>query len=165
MKLKRFLKHWALSALPVRLAVSDADLAEIEKAIEQAETTTSAEFLVIFERSLPISYLKRNASCRIRAKTLFGKYGCWDTEENNGVLLYFNLTEHAIEIFLDRGAARAISQEEIRSIVDCLGQQFRQKHFRQGIEEAVGELARLLAAAFPNREGSKNSVSNKPLTL
>ena len=34
---------------------------------------------------------------------MFGKLRVWDTEHNNGVLIYLLLAEHAIEIVADRG--------------------------------------------------------------
>jgi uncharacterized membrane protein len=33
---------------------------------------------------------------------MFGKLRVWDTEHNNGVLIYLLLAEHAIEIVADR---------------------------------------------------------------
>ena len=38
---------------------------------------------------------------------MFGKLRVWDTEHNNGVLIYLLLAEHAIEIVADRGIDRA----------------------------------------------------------
>ena len=38
---------------------------------------------------------------------MFGKLRVWDTEHNNGVLIYLLLAEHAIEIVADRGLNRA----------------------------------------------------------
>ena len=34
---------------------------------------------------------------------MFGKLRVWDTEHNNGVLIYLLLAEHRIEIVADRG--------------------------------------------------------------
>ena len=46
---------------------------------------------------------------RQRALTLFGKLRVWDTEHNNGVLIYLLLAERAIEIVADRGVNRHAS--------------------------------------------------------
>ena len=40
---------------------------------------------------------------------MFGKLGVWDTERNNGVLIYLLLAEHAIEIVADRGLNRHVA--------------------------------------------------------
>ncbi len=39
---------------------------------------------------------------------MFGKLRVWDTEHNNGVLIYLLLAEHAIEIVADRGLNRHV---------------------------------------------------------
>ena len=39
---------------------------------------------------------------------MFGKLRVWDTEHNNGVLIYLLLAEHCIEIVADRGLTRHV---------------------------------------------------------
>ena len=39
---------------------------------------------------------------------MFGKLRVWDTEHNNGVLIYLLLAEHCIEIVADRGIDRHV---------------------------------------------------------
>ena len=48
---------------------------------------------------------------------LFGKLRVWDTEANNGVLIYLLLAEHAIEIVADRGLGRHVPREQWQAIV------------------------------------------------
>ena len=48
-----------------------------------------------------------------RAVTMFGKLRVWDTEHNNGVLIYLLLAEHAIEIVADRGLNRRVPAERM----------------------------------------------------
>ena len=47
-------------------------------------------------------------SARDRAVMLFGKMRVWDTERNNGVLIYLLLAEHSVEIVADRGLNRHV---------------------------------------------------------
>jgi uncharacterized membrane protein len=72
----------------------------------------SGEIRVCVEAGLPLSYLWRGATARERAVTMFGKLRVWDTEHNNGVLIYLLLAEHAIEIVADRGLARHVPQAQ-----------------------------------------------------
>ena len=44
---------------------------------------------------------------------MFGKLRVWDTEHNNGVLIYLLLAEHAIEIVADRGLSRHVPPEAL----------------------------------------------------
>ena len=46
---------------------------------------------------------------------MFGKLRVWDTEHNNGVLIYLLLAEHAIEIVADRGLDRHVSRRAMGS--------------------------------------------------
>ena len=43
---------------------------------------------------------------------MFGKLRVWDTEHNNGVLIYLLLAEHAIEIVADRGLNEQVPPQQ-----------------------------------------------------
>lgn len=111
MSIGRILKHWVMSPVPVTLAFPQSSLDAVTKCIEECEQRTSAEFRLIIERSIPAKGLRENVTDAQRAKELFGRYGVWDTEDNNGVLIYLNLSDRAIEIYLDRGAAREVTKD------------------------------------------------------
>ncbi len=82
-----------MSPIPVTMAFPQSSLDAVSRCIEECETRTSAEFRLIIERSIPSKDLRRNITDADRAKELFGQYGVWDTEENNGVLIYLNLSD------------------------------------------------------------------------
>jgi uncharacterized membrane protein len=48
---------------------------------------------------------------------MFGKLRVWDTEHNNGVLVYVLLAEHAIEIVADRGLRRHVDDNHWQTVV------------------------------------------------
>ncbi|MBA2723381.1 MAG: TPM domain-containing protein, partial [Methylibium sp.] len=98
MKLGRLLRHRWLDEDDVRRALGVDALARIEARVRASEAHHSGEIRVCVEAGLPLSYLWRDAAPRERAVTLFGKLRVWDTENNNGVLIYLLLAEHAIEI-------------------------------------------------------------------
>lgn len=164
MAILRTLKHWAMSPLPVKYSFPAEALPKITQCIEKAETTTSAEFEVIIERSLPMEILQSNSVAHTRAEQLFSQYRVWDTEDNNGVLIYLNLTDHAIEIVLDRAAARIFSQKQLDDIVFQMGEKFKQKQFAEGICEAIMELAKVLSVHFPNKPVT-DPLPNEPVIL
>jgi uncharacterized membrane protein len=85
--------------------------ARLEARVAASERRHSGEIRVCVEAGLPLSYLWR-ATARDRAITMFGKLRVWDTEANNGVLIYLLLAEHAIEIVADRGLARHVPQAQ-----------------------------------------------------
>ena len=83
-------------------------LERVQARVAASETGHSGEIRVCVEAGLPWSYLRRNATPRERAISMFGKLRVWDTEYNNGVLIYLLVAEHAIEIVADRGLARRV---------------------------------------------------------
>ncbi len=164
MSVLRTLKHWALSSVPVKYSFPESSLDVISKTIEEAECTTSAEFEVIIERSLPMDVLNANESAHTRAEQLFAQYRVWDTEDNNGVLIYLNLSDHAIELVLDRAAARVFKQQQLDEIVYNMGEKFKKKQYQEGICDAIVELASVLSHPFPNKE-VQDPLPNKPIVL
>jgi uncharacterized membrane protein len=119
------------------------------------------------EAGLPLSYLWKGASARERAISLFGKLRVWDTEANNGVLIYVLLAEHAIEIVADRGLARLVTQDVWDSMVSSLGQSFRRGDYEAGLTQAVDRVDNLLTEHFGRPHGSDdaNELPDRPLTL
>jgi uncharacterized membrane protein len=96
-----------------------------------------------------LSYLWRDATARERAVAMFGKLRVWDTEANNGVLIYLLLAEHAIELVVDRGLTRHVDQARWKALVDSLGSELRAGRFEQGLMQTVVEVDGLLRQHFP----------------
>ena len=160
----RILKHWFIGSIPISQILSAKNLNAICNSISEAEITTSAEIRFIAERALPTSYLLRNAPANERAKMLFSKYRCWDTEDNNGVLLYICPADHAIEILLDRAAARVISQKQLSEIIQSISLSFLAQDFEGGIILAIKRIASLLAPHFPSKN-EENPLPNEAVLL
>jgi uncharacterized membrane protein len=117
----------------------------------------SGEIRVCVEAGLPLSYLWRNATARQRAVTMFGKLRVWDTEHNNGVLIYLLLAEHAIEIVADRGLARHVPQAQWDAAAAGMREAFRAGRFEEGPGSGHRRRARAAAAALcPLAEGQAN---------
>ncbi|GAB1460845.1 hypothetical protein MASR2M50_26190 [Thauera sp.] len=116
-KLRRLLRHLWLDADDARHALGNAALDRLEARVRASETGHTGQICLCVEASLPPSYLWRHLArgealasvIRDRAITLFGKQRVWDTEDNNGVLVYLLLAEHHIEIVADRALARCLA--------------------------------------------------------
>ena len=98
---------------------------------------------------MPPSYTERNAPPRERALSLFGKLRVWDTEHNNGVLIYLLLQEHAIEIIADRGFNRHVPQAAWARITERMCEPLREGRYEEALEIALEDVTALLAAHFP----------------
>ncbi|GKT26977.1 TPM domain-containing protein [Acidovorax sp. SUPP3334] len=128
-------------------------LDRITRRVAASERRHTGQIRICAEGGLPTSYLWRGASARERAVTLFGKLRVWDTEHNNGVLIYLLLAEQAIEIVADRGLARAVPPETWRTLVAHMGEAFRAGRYEDGLTQALAEVSALLAAHFPAEVG------------
>lgn len=148
-KWRRFLRHRLWDEADAKRVLPAEALSRLALRVTESEQLHTGEIRLCVEASLPLSYLWRHACARERAVAMFGKLRVWDTEHNNGVLIYLLLAEHAIEIVVDRGLNQRVSPQEWRSIIDSLGASLRQGRFEQGLMDAVSAVERLLVTHFP----------------
>lgn len=158
-------KHLRNDAGDARRAFPDALLTRIEESIVASERLHSAELRVAIESSLPLGQIWWGRTPRDRALEVFAQTGVWDTADNNGVLLYVLLADHAVEIVADRAAAAAITQAYWREICDALILAYRAGDFETGTLEAIERIERLLVEAFPGRADDVDELPNRPLML
>ncbi len=155
-RLQRILKHrWTDETDTARALGADA-LARLEARVAASERQHSGEIRLCVEAGLPLSYLWRDATPRQRAVTMFGKLRVWDTEHNNGVLIYLLLADHAIEIVADRGLTRRVPQEAFNALIASMRDNFRAGRFEEGLMQAVDAVDRLLAQHFALSEDQHN---------
>ena len=152
----RMLRHRWLDESDTRKAIPPELLARLARRVAASEQRHSGEIRIYVEAGLPLSYLWRAATPRERAVAMFGKLRVWDTQDNNGVLIYLLLAEHAIEIVADRGLASRVAQQEWQAIVERMGSAFRERRFEDGLTQALEEVSALLVAYFPRGAGAAN---------
>jgi len=153
----RILRHRWLDEGDARRALGDAALARLRDRVAAGELRHSGEVRVCVEAGLPLSYLWRGATARERALTMFGKLRVWDTELNNGVLIYLLLAEHRIEIVADRGVDRRVSPDSWRSIAATMGSAFAERRFEDGLATAIDAVNAVLAEHFALAAGQANA--------
>lgn len=162
---RRVLRHRWLDESDTRRALPPEALARIEARVAASERGHSGEIRVCVEAGLPLSYLRRGLGARDRAITLFGKLRVWDTEFNNGVLVYLLLADHAIEIVADRGLNARVGAAQWQAIVERMGQDFRAGQYETGLMAAIDAVDSLLGAHFALPEGARNpnELPDRPL--
>ena len=153
-RLTRLLRHRLWDQGDARRALPGDALRRLAASVTASEARHSSEIRICVEAGLPLSYLWRGASARERALAMFGKLRVWDTEHNNGVLIYLLLAEHAIEIVADRGLNRRIDAAQWQAVLSPLRQALAQGRFEQGLSEAVAAVDALLVAQFPRAPDS-----------
>lgn len=156
-KLLRILRHRALDGSALSRALDTAALKRLEERVARSEQRHGGEIRLCVEAGLPWSYLWRGLGARDRALTLFGKLGVWDTEANNGVLIYLLLAEHAIEIVADRALARHVTAAQWQEVVDGLSQALRAGQFEAGLAAAIDAVGLHLERHFALGPGQANA--------
>ncbi|HUY83146.1 MAG TPA: TPM domain-containing protein, partial [Steroidobacteraceae bacterium] len=116
MRLGRWLRQLLLPPWWARLAASRRTLAAIEEAIARAEPSHDGRIRFAIETASPSACLLRRVCARTRALEVFSTLRVWDTERNNGVLIYLSWAERAIEIVADRGLADRVRQSEWQAV-------------------------------------------------
>jgi uncharacterized membrane protein len=156
-RLQRLWRHRWLDESDTRRALPPELLERLARDVAESEARHTGEIRIYVEAGLPASYIWRDATARERAIAIFGKLGVWDTEQNNGVLIYLLLAEHAIEIVADRGLSRHVDAQQWQRIVQGMSEAFRARRYQEGLEQAVDQVTALLVKHFPATPGAANA--------
>ena len=136
----------------------------IAQAIAASEAKHTGQIRVYVETALPWSYIRRDAPARERAVMEFAKQRVWDTEHNNGVLIYLLLTEHAIEIVADRAVARRVETAQWQSIISTLSKDLRSNQYEAALRQAIAQVSLLLERDFPRgTQNADNELADAPI--
>jgi uncharacterized membrane protein YgcG len=161
--LSRLFRHFLMTRWRVRNIFTNRALNEIEQAISAAEKSHGGEIRFAVEGELHTVDLLRNLSPRARAGQVFAQLGVWDTEHNNGVLIYVLLADRAVEIVADRGYAGKVDAADWRHVCHVMEQAFRRGEFTQGVLDGVAAVSKLIARPFPTRD--RDELPNRPAML
>jgi len=165
MLLTRLLRHTMTTPLATRRRFPGHVLRAIEQAITTVESRHAGEIRFAVETALEFSALRAGQTPRERAVELFGQLGVWDTEHNNGVLIYLLMAERDVEIVADRGIAARVTREEWEALCHLMEDHFRAGRFREGAIAGVEGVGALLARHFPQAGGDRNEQPNRPVLL
>ena len=109
--------------------------------------------------------LFQDRTARERAVEVFSQLRVWDTERNNGVLIYLLLADRRVEIVADRGINRDVGPQGWDKICRDMELAFRQGNFEQGVVEGIRAVASHLVRHYPASGGNENELSDKPVML
>ncbi len=164
MKLGRWIRHLLASSAAVRRAFPDATLARIEAAIRESESRHGGQIRFAVEAALDPLALLRETTAADRALEAFASLRVWDTEQNNGVLLYLLLADRDIEIVADRGIHARVGASAWEAICRDMEAHFRAGQFERGVIEGIERVSALLGAHFA-RSGAGDELPDRPVVL
>jgi uncharacterized membrane protein len=162
---KRLLRHLMTPSWSVRRVLPEQAFDAIQQAIERSESAHRGEVRFAVEAALDLFDLLRGMTAHERAVQVFSQLGVWDTEENNGVLIYLLLADHDFEIVADRGLHRLVGADGWEPIARRMEAAFRAGDFQRGIVEGIEAVGEVLARHYPRREGDRNELPDRPIVL
>ena len=162
----RLLRHFSTGHMAVRRIFPEAALAAIEKAIEKSESSHQGEIRFAVEAALNTLPLLKDQSGRERSVEVFSHLRVWDTEHNNGVLVYLLLADRDVEIVADRGINARVRNEEWESICREMEAAFAHGRFESGVIAGIEAIGRHLQEHFPTETGGgENELPDRPVIL
>jgi uncharacterized membrane protein len=158
----RLLRH--LFARSAQAMFPPEAMARIATAIDAGERRHAGEICFAVESALPIGALLRGVTARSRAERAFERMRVWDTQANNGVLLYLLLADHRIEIVADRGLHEKVSAEQWRGVCQLMEERLRAGDAEDAVVRGVEAVSDLLAEHFPQQPGTVDvdELPNQP---
>lgn len=162
---QRIFRHVTTGGWHLRRAFSKAALRRIEAAIRAAEATHDGQIRFAVETALDLPALIQGVSAHERAVETFSKLRVWDTEHNNGVLIYLLMADHEVEIVADRGVHRQAGETVWQAICQKMEMLFREKRFEEGIILGIQEVGRVLSRFYPKTGHGKNELPDTPVIL
>src|SRR5579871_860327 len=133
MGIGRITKHLVEHHWRARRVFTPKVLAAIEAATKAGEVTHSGQVRFVVEGALDGKPLFRGQDARERALDVFSHLRIWDTEHNNGVLIYLLLADRNVEIIADRGINAKVGDANWERICSDMETAFSQGKFEAGV--------------------------------
>jgi len=171
----RFFRHLFSNPWQVNRHFSAAALQRIEAAITESETKHTGEIQFVVEAGLHPYEVMAKKSPRARGIDLFSQLNIWDTENNNGVLIYLLLADRDVEIVADRAIDKQIGYDNWDAICHDMEVLFRRGEFEAGVLQGIAEVNAALEKHFPIAnikdkrkqavQRKKNELPDKPIII
>ena len=87
---------------------------------------------------------------------MFSKLRVWDTEHDNGVLVYLLLADRAIEVVADRALHRRVPAADWRALIDTMQRMVRDGRHEAALQTTIATLDSWLRQHFALAEGARN---------
>jgi uncharacterized membrane protein len=165
MELTRIVRHLLTTHWMVRRAFPHTTLMAIGQAIRACNAAHVGEVCFAVEGALHSAHLFRGQSPRERAIEVFSQLRVWDTEHNNGVLIYVLLADRAVEIVADRGVHARVGATGWQEICESMEAAFRSGAYRDGAVHGIQAVANHLTKHYPAAGPDRDELPDAPVVL
>jgi uncharacterized membrane protein len=164
-RLRRLWRHIVTDRRDVNRAFPPEEMVRVENAIAEGELRHAGQVCFAVEAALSLARVWQRVTPRERALEVFGLLRVWDTERNDGVLVYMLLADRDVEIIADRGIDARVGQPAWEAICRTMESACRAGRYAEGVEQGVRAIADLLALHSPRTGEVRNELSDKPIIL
>ncbi len=161
----RIIKHLFMTRWRVNATFPARSLMTIEKAVRESHKKHVGQVRFAVEGALHSAALLRGKSARERAIEVFSNLRVWDTEHNNGVLIYLLLADRDVEIVADRGIHAKVGSDEWEAICREMEAEFRRGRYESGAVRGVQRVTELLERHFPAPRSELDELPSSPTVL
>ena len=163
---RRLWRHALTDRGDVARVLPPEEMVRIENAIAEGERRHAGQVCFAVEPALPLARVWQGTSPRERALEVFGLLRVWDTERNDGVLVYLLLADRDVEIVADRGIHAKVGGPAWEAICREMEASFRAGRYAEGVAAGI---ARHLATCSPSIRrapaATRNELSDTPIML
>jgi uncharacterized membrane protein len=149
MDIARLIRHGLVTGWQVRRAFPDTCLQAITQAIRQSESQHAGQIRFAVEGALEPRALWHGQSARDRAIEVFSQLRVWDTQHNNGVLVYVMLADQAVEIVTDRGIHACTRTHDWQHICRDMESAFARAQYQTGAVRGIEAITEMMRGQFP----------------
>ncbi len=107
---------------------------------------------------VPKKLLRERASAK--AKESFLILGLHETSNDQAVMLFVSKFEHYVEIVVDSGISKKLSDDIWQNIVDRFTADVKEDDFEKGYERAIKAIGEILKKEFPKKDKVSNEIPN-----
>lgn len=162
---QRLWRHFVTDRAHVQRAFPPEALGRIERTIGECEQRHAGQICFVIEASLPLARVWNGLTPRERALEVFGSLRVWDTERNDGVLIYVLLADRDVEIVADRGIHAKVGPDGWEAICRTMEEAFAAGRGPDAALAGIGAVGDHLARHSPRTGAVSNELSDRPIIL
>lgn len=165
-RIARIFRHVLATRRALRRAFPRPTLEKIEQAVHAGEALHDGEVRFAVESELGWPALLAGETARERALEVFSMLRVWDTERNNGVLVYVMFADREVEIVADRGFNGLVPEAEWRGICEAMRACFARGEYERGALDGIAAASALMAQHFPAGSAPRrDELPDRPVML